>query len=185
MPSPAPPRTVYLVKRAETVVRGGLESCLQPLGVTPRQYVTLSLLRDERDQSSADLSRQAGITPQSMSETIATLIAKGWIERAEHPGHRRILMTRLTAAGEALLGECETMVDAMEATLLAGIAPARCRHAAANLAGDRDASLGVGALHRRGIGHCPDRRTGLFVEDIDEPLEQREELGGIAWRKGL
>ena len=114
------PRTVYLLKRAETVVRNGLEACLQSLAVTPRQYITLSLLRDERDQSSADLARKAGITPQSMSETIATLIRKGWIERVENPEHRRILMTRLTESGEALLAECETAVDAMEENLLAG-----------------------------------------------------------------
>ncbi len=114
-------RTLYLVKRAETVVRSGLESCLQPLAVTPRQYVTLSLLRKERDQSSADLARKAGITPQSMSETIATLIRKGLIERLENPGHRRILMARLTDAGEALLAQSEALVDALEARLLSDV----------------------------------------------------------------
>lgn len=119
--SSAPPRTTYLIKRAETVVRGGLETALQPLGVTPRQYITLSLLRDERDQSSAELARKAGITPQSMSETIAALIGRGWIERLENPEHRRILMTRLTKAGERLLTECDTAVDALEARLLAGL----------------------------------------------------------------
>jgi DNA-binding MarR family transcriptional regulator len=112
-----PSRTLYLVKRAETVVRAGLEACLQSLGVTPRQYITLSLLCDERDQSSADLARKAGITPQSMSETIAALAGKGLIRRQENPDHRRILMTRLTAAGTALLTACEAEVDAMEARL--------------------------------------------------------------------
>lgn len=115
------PRTVYVLKRAETAVRAGLEACLQPLTVTPAQYTTLSLLRDERDQSSAELARRAGITAQSMSETIAALIAKRLIERQENPGHRRILMARLTAAGEALLAECDTLVDAMEARLLADV----------------------------------------------------------------
>lgn len=112
------PRTVYLLKRAETVVRNGMEECLRPVGVTPRQYVTLSLLRDERDQSSADLARKAGITPQSMSETIATLIRKGLIERAENPGHKRILMARLTKAGERLLAQSDAAVDRLEADLL-------------------------------------------------------------------
>lgn len=112
-----PPRTLYLVKRAETVVRAGLEACLQPLDLTPRQYITLSLLRDDRDQSSADLARKAGITPQSMSETIASLAAKRLIVRQENPDHRRILMTRLTEAGSVLLAACEIEVDAMEARL--------------------------------------------------------------------
>lgn len=117
-----PARTVYLVKRAQTVVRSGLESCLQSLGVTPRQYITLSLLREERDQSSADLARKAGITPQSMSETIATLLRKGLIERLENPKHRRILMARLSETGESLLADCDIAVDALELRLLAGIA---------------------------------------------------------------
>ena len=116
-----PPRTVYLVKRAQTVVRSGLEECLRALAVTPRQYITMSLLREERDQSSADLARKAGITPQSMSETIATLIRKGLIGRVENPEHRRILMARLTEGGEMLLADCENAVDELEARLLSDI----------------------------------------------------------------
>lgn len=115
-----PLRTVYLVKRAQTVVRGGLETCLQPRGVTPRQYITLSLLREERDQSWADLARKTGITPQSMSETTATLIRKGLIERLENFEHRRILMARLTGKGKALLAECDVAVDVLESRLPAG-----------------------------------------------------------------
>lgn len=120
-PGRQPPRTVYLLKRAETVVRAELKACLQSLDVTPRQYITLSLLRDERDQSAADLARKAGITPQSMAETIAALTGKGWIERVENPERRRILLTRLTAAGEQLLSACETLVEAMERSLLAAL----------------------------------------------------------------
>jgi DNA-binding MarR family transcriptional regulator len=122
--STSSPRTVYLVKRAETVVRSGLESCLQPLAVTPRQYVTLSLLRDKQGQSSADLARKAGITPQSMSETMTFLASNGMIERSENPAHRRILMTRLTEPGKALLAQCEAAVDVMEKKLLAGFSVA-------------------------------------------------------------
>lgn len=72
------------------------------------------------DVAQAD-RHKAGITPQSMTETIATLIRKDLIERIESPEHRRILMTRLTEAGEALLERCETAVDALEERLLMGI----------------------------------------------------------------
>jgi DNA-binding MarR family transcriptional regulator len=112
------PRTLYLVKRAETAIRGGLESCLQPLSVTPAQYVTLSLLNEPEDQSSAELARKAGITPQSMSETIATLEKKGLICRTKNPGHRRILSTKLTDAGATLLKQCDASVDKLEISLL-------------------------------------------------------------------
>ena len=115
------PRTIYLVKRAETAIRNGLESCLQPLAITPAQYVTLSLLSEQEDQSSAELARKAGITPQSMSETIATLVKKGLIVRTENPDHRRILHTRLTGTGTALLKQCDAKVDRLEARIFDGI----------------------------------------------------------------
>lgn len=114
-------RTLYLVKRAETAGRVGLEACLQDLRVTPGQYTTLSLLASQRDQSSADLARKAGVTPQSMSETIAGLERKGLIARAENPEHRRILTLSLTDEGRALLKRCDVLVDDLEARLLDGL----------------------------------------------------------------
>ena len=121
MSSPTKPRaarTVYLLKRAETAVRIGLEARLQAVALTPAQYVTLSLLKDQPDQSSAELARKAGITPQSIGETVSSLIQKGMIQRVENPDHRRILMTRLTGAGEAVLDDCEARVNALETELL-------------------------------------------------------------------
>jgi DNA-binding MarR family transcriptional regulator len=115
------PRTIYLVKRAETAIRSSLESCLQSLSITPAQYVTLSLLSEQDDQSSAELARKAGITPQSMSETISMLLKKELISRTENPGHRRILSARLTDVGAALLKQCDENVDALEASILGGI----------------------------------------------------------------
>lgn len=120
---PRVPRTLYLVKRAETVIRSGLESCLQPLSVTPAQYVTLALLSEKAEQSSADLARRAGIAPQSISETIASLERKGLIERRENPEHRRILSTRLTDAGAKILAQCDVNVDTLEISLLAAFSP--------------------------------------------------------------
>lgn len=115
------PRTIYLIKRAETAIRSGLESCLQPLAITPAQYVTLSLLSEQDDQSSAELARKAGITPQAMSETIAILEKKGIIIRTESPGHRRILSTKLTKSGVHLLIQCDANVDQLEDLIFEGV----------------------------------------------------------------
>ena len=113
-------RTLYLVKRAETAGRTGLEHALQELQVTPSQYTTMALLESQHDQSSADLARKAGITPQSTSETIASLERKGLIVRAENPEHRRILTISLTDEGRRLLKRCDTLVDSLERALLTG-----------------------------------------------------------------
>lgn len=114
-------RTLYLVKRAETAGRVGLEASLHELQVTPGQYTTLALLASQRDQSSADLARKAGVTPQSMSETIAGLERKGLIARTENPEHRRIMRLSLTDEGRALLHRCDLLVDGLEARLLDGL----------------------------------------------------------------
>lgn len=114
-------RTIYLIKRAEMAIRAGLDAALRDLSVTPGQYTIMSLLAAKADQSSAGLARRAGVTPQSMSETVAQLERKGLIERAENPEHRRILHISLTAAGSALLAQCEARVDTLEAELLNGL----------------------------------------------------------------
>lgn len=120
---PANVRTLYLVKRAETACRSGLESCLAPLGVTPAQYTTMSLLAGSQQQSSAALARRTGVSPQSMFEIISVLDRKGLLVRSENPEHRRILNTSLTPAGRTILKECHLLADQLEATLLLGISP--------------------------------------------------------------
>ena len=116
-------RTIYLLKRAETMVRLRLEEVLRDLGVTPGQYTTMTLVRTQREVSSADLARQVGVTPQSMSETIVALERKGWIEREGAPDNRRILRIGLSNDGQMLIRICDARVETMERELLAGLAP--------------------------------------------------------------
>jgi DNA-binding MarR family transcriptional regulator len=119
--STKPTRVLYLVKRAETAARAGLEACLSDLQVTPAHYTIMALLASQRDQSSADLARKAGVTPQTMSEAITALERRRLIARVENPAHRRILKISLTSEGRALLKRCDVLVDAMEQRLLRGL----------------------------------------------------------------
>jgi DNA-binding MarR family transcriptional regulator len=89
--------------------------------MTPAQYTVMSLLAARNDQSSADLARRAGVTPQSMSEIIAALERKGLISRSESPEHRRILTVCLTVQGRKLLKQCDKRVDELEVLLLNGL----------------------------------------------------------------
>jgi DNA-binding MarR family transcriptional regulator len=114
-------RTIYLIKRAETACRNGLEVCLADIAMTPAQYTVMSLLAAQNDQSSADLARRAGVTPQSMSEIIAALERKRLISRSESPEHRRILTVHLTAQGRRALKTCDRRVNELEVRLLDGL----------------------------------------------------------------
>lgn len=115
------PRTIYLIKRLETLIRVRLEASLHDLALTPGQYTTLSVVKTG-PISSADLARRVGITPQSMSEVIAMLERKGLITRTSRDENRRIADVALTAAGETLLRQAEGRVDILEEDLLHALA---------------------------------------------------------------
>jgi DNA-binding MarR family transcriptional regulator len=118
-------RTVYLLRQAQLAAHAALDAALSPLGLTPTQYVVLSLAAGRgRPRSSADLARRAGVTAQAMAEMIAALEAKGLIRRDESPENRRVLHIRLTRRGTLLLARCEAAADSAEAALLGALAPA-------------------------------------------------------------
>jgi DNA-binding MarR family transcriptional regulator len=116
------PRTIYLIKRLETLIRLRLEAALQDVTLTPGQYTTLSVV-NVGPVSSADLARRVGITPQSMSEVISTLERKGLITRTVRGDNRRIADVALTALGETVLREAEERVDVVERDLFREVSP--------------------------------------------------------------
>jgi DNA-binding MarR family transcriptional regulator len=108
-------RTIYLLRQAQLRIYAAMVERLGALGLTPVQYMVLSLSSREGGLSSADLARRAQITPQSMNEIIAALHRKGLIKRHEAPENRRILRVVLTKEGNRLLPECERQIDRLEA----------------------------------------------------------------------
>lgn len=111
------PRTIYLLKRAEISLRNGLEAALKDIKITPGQYTVLSLLGSLPDASSAELARRAGVTPQTMSETISAFEKRGIISRQISAKHKRILSISLTKDGISLLSDCNKVVDTYEEKL--------------------------------------------------------------------
>ncbi|HZT54359.1 MAG TPA: MarR family transcriptional regulator, partial [Gaiellaceae bacterium] len=96
---------------------------LRQHGLTTPQYTALSVLRARSGLSNAQLARRALITPQSMSEVVAALEAKGLVRRRSDPDHGRILRTELTERGAASLAAADGTVDEIEAQMLAELAP--------------------------------------------------------------
>jgi DNA-binding MarR family transcriptional regulator len=107
-------RTIYLLRQTQVRIYAAMVERLGALGLTPVQYMVLSLSSREGGLSSADLARRAQITPQSMNEVIAALHRKGLITRHEAPENRRILRVVLTKEGNRLLPECERQMDRLE-----------------------------------------------------------------------
>ena len=111
----------YLLRQAQAATRLTLERSLAGLGVTPPQFVVLTMLRAYPGLSGADLARVALLTPQTVGVIIRNLERDGAIRKTPHPVHGRVLQWTLTRRGAMLLGQCRRHANALEHRLMAGV----------------------------------------------------------------
>jgi DNA-binding MarR family transcriptional regulator len=117
--SAKPMGLAYLVGRLDHVLSQRMRDCLAPLGLTVPQYTALSVFRAHGSLSNAQLATRTMISPQSANEMVKQMEGKGWIARAPDPAHGRIIQISLTAAGGAVLGECDLRVAEVENIMVA------------------------------------------------------------------
>jgi DNA-binding MarR family transcriptional regulator len=116
----------YLLRQAQAAARLTLERALAELGVTPPQFVVLTMLKAYPGLSGADLARVALLTPQTVGVIIRNLERDGAIRKTPHPVHGRLLQWTLTRRGLTLLEKCRRHAKALERRLTAGLsAPAQ------------------------------------------------------------
>jgi DNA-binding MarR family transcriptional regulator len=113
------PRTIFLLRLLQLNVYNLMVERLRPAGLTPIQYMVLSILSRRDTWSTAELARRFHIAPQSMTEIVASLHKKKLIARSKSLAHGRILNIRLTAAGTRLLERCNLAVDRIERSVFA------------------------------------------------------------------
>jgi DNA-binding MarR family transcriptional regulator len=111
----------YLLRQAQAAARLTLERALADLGVTPPQFVVLTMLKAYPGLSGADLARVALLTPQTVGVIIRNLERDGAIRRTPHPVHGRLLQWTLTRRGLTLLEQCRRHARALERRLTAGL----------------------------------------------------------------
>jgi DNA-binding MarR family transcriptional regulator len=110
----------YLLRQAGAAQRLRMERALDDLGITPPQFVVLTMLVAYPGVSGADLARLAALTPQTVSVIVANLTRNALIERRPHPVHGRIQQIEVTPAGQSLLKQCRARVRKLEAQMLEG-----------------------------------------------------------------
>ena len=111
----------YLLRQAQAAARLTLERALADLGVTPPQFVVLTMLKAYPGLSGADLARVALLTPQTVGVIIRNLERDGAIRKTPHPVHGRLLQWTLTRRGLTLLDKCRRHAMALERRLTAGL----------------------------------------------------------------
>jgi DNA-binding MarR family transcriptional regulator len=111
----------FLLRQAQTAVRGAIERAIQPLGVTPAQLSLLSVLAHEGIVSSADLAKLAMMTAQSVGGIVQNMEKAGWVAREKARTHGRIIWLKLTPEGRRIAAQAQKRAGQIEQEMLRGV----------------------------------------------------------------
>lgn len=112
------------VKQAEQALMAAKSAALRPFELTVPQYSTLMTVKFLPGQSATQLARISHVTQQTMASTLATLEARGLIERRTSPLHAKVKTVHLTAAGADLVTAADEHAHAIETRLANAFTPA-------------------------------------------------------------
>jgi DNA-binding MarR family transcriptional regulator len=113
----------FLLRQAQTAVRGAIERAIQPLGVSPAQLSLLSVLMYEGVVSSADLAKLAMMTAQSAGGIVQNMEKAGWVQREKARTHGRIIWLKLTPEGRRIAALAQKRAGEIEREMLRGVDP--------------------------------------------------------------
>ena len=108
----------YQLKHLQSELRSTMDETLRPLELTTPQYNCLEQLRRRPGASNSELARGAFVTRQTMNTLVRALQERGLITRPATAESGRILPTRLTSAGVAVLDQAVTRVEAVSARMV-------------------------------------------------------------------
>ncbi|KTR08318.1 MarR family winged helix-turn-helix transcriptional regulator [Curtobacterium luteum] len=92
--------------------------------VTDAQFSALARLHRDGAMTLADLSRQDGVTPPSMTKTVAVLMERGLVSKRLHGDDRRKVLIGTTEAGAAFVEETRRRRDGWLSPRLTALTPA-------------------------------------------------------------
>ena len=95
-------------------------TALEPLGLTVREHVLLSVL-SRADVSQLELGTLARVDKSVLTTTIDGLEAKGLVTRHSDPSDRRIRRPKLTPAGERTVADADRVAAGVQRDLLENV----------------------------------------------------------------
>lgn len=109
------------IKRVEQHIVAAKTEGLRPLGLTVPQYAALFAIDYLQPTSAAQLAREAMLTQQTMSTILANLESKNLVIREPSQVHQKVMLVRLTDAGERMLAAADAIAAEIEEHLRARI----------------------------------------------------------------
>ena len=117
-PRPAPGSMVLLTRLARVVYRRAKESVL---GMSLKEYMALSSLRDHKNVSQQVLGDALHLDPNNCVLLLNGLESSGLIERRRDPADRRRHIVVLTPAGRIALERAERALESVEDEVLCAL----------------------------------------------------------------
>ena len=133
-----------MLTRTHSVVRQVLETIplvmrtlaseLRHTGYTmaPGHFRLLFILT-KRSHNLSELAERQAVTLPTMSNSVTTLVERGWVKRVRAPHDRRMVFIELTPAGRAVLSDIRRRAEERVVELLAPLSPAECDRLSAGL----------------------------------------------------
>jgi DNA-binding MarR family transcriptional regulator len=115
----APHRLGYLLKHAELRYAQLTSAELEPLGISPREWVALNCLDGQRGLSQREVADLLGVDRTTMVALVDELQAKGCVKRRPQPDDRRKNTVGLTRTGRDLRQRGARLIDDCERRFLA------------------------------------------------------------------
>jgi DNA-binding MarR family transcriptional regulator len=110
---------IWQLRSFQLALQLALDDALRDIGLTAAQLSALEALECSPGESSADLARACGVTPQTMNGIVQILETNGLLVREPHRVHGRILRVYLSNAGEAKLEAGRKVVGEIEERMVA------------------------------------------------------------------
>ena len=111
----------YQLRRVSNAMMSDSAASMAPVGLRPVLFAMLCVIRSAPGIIQIALGTQLGIQRANLVPLVNELTARDLIERRPAPNDRRALALFLTADGERLLAEAQSLVLRHEQRMLAGL----------------------------------------------------------------
>src|SRR5215469_2432275 len=113
----------HLIGRARSALLTGLDTELEPFGLTGAQFAVLKNVADGIAETAADLCRTMHYDTGSMTRMLDRLEEKAVLRRERCTEDRRVVFLRMTESGNDLLPQLRTAAVRVLGRHLAGFTP--------------------------------------------------------------
>lgn len=94
-------------------------------GLTPRQFVVLSVVSEQEGLTQTELVSRTGIDRSTLADIVARLLNRGLIQRRRAKDDGRAYAIKISAQGTKALREAQPGAAAADTKLLASLPPAK------------------------------------------------------------